>query len=265
MANNTFTQVFVIHRFLQNDSESQQLLSLMTKDDGATISDLKCHGLKKYMKDCFNQDCHTTIINDTFDLIITKFPKVYDSIVSYKNKSYYTNNGQNYYYYRRLFIQSDLIHYLFQYLADTAQSLNNCSLVDSIWLLHAFDPKCLSFLSYFPLQSLAEADIDTRRIWTRFSEARKIAIGGARVDPEDLRKQWWGHRMQMLINGLKLIRIEKAKMLRVQLAKGFDARSLQLVKNLVDVVSLKLSKYNSKDGPIDECHFAVCRSCPIIH
>ena len=178
MAGNTFTQAFVIHKVLQNQSIKKYVLFLLDEDEQETVTKIHQYGIKNYMSKYYNQDNDIPIINDVFHRIISTFPQQYHSIISYDKRSYYGQQNTNHFrYYKLFFKQSDLIYYTFQYL-DTfnLQSLVNCSLVDSIWLLHAFDQKCFEKIHYDVGQLLSKETkyYHHKHIWQRLRGMKNL-------------------------------------------------------------------------------------------
>ena len=226
MAGNTFTQAFVITKLLQNESNATSLLFLLDEDEKDVITKQQHHGIKHFMSKHFNQDNDTNIINNVFNRIILTFPQQYHSIISYDHRSYYRDS---FHYYKLLFKQSDLIHYIFQYLdRNGPESLINCSLVDSIWLLNAFSPKCFDLMSYNIGCLTKNNSHKCIRIWERFVNIKWLNM-----------KLYWrdhyfmsGHRFETssVINGLKSINIEKLKKLSVETFASYTKLNRQLIK-----------------------------------
>ena len=204
MSQNTFTQVFVIHRFLTKESVTivHSFLSLLDESEKESINKLQQHGIKNYMSQHFNQLTDTQIINDAFNHIISSFAIQYHAIISYDKRSYYTQeNTTSFYYYRLLFKQNNLIHDIFQYLGHCGiKSLINCSLVDSIWLLNAFDPKCMEYMRYH-MEKLIENNVyNVNRIWQRLRNIRHFSLSAYFLETA---------LDASFVNGLKSMRMER--------------------------------------------------------
>ena len=216
MVNNLFTTCFILHRFLQNTSNVDLLLSRLNEDDKQAILDLQQYRIKKYMLCYCNEKQHSDATQDALHLIANNFSKEYNSIISYKNIEYYNIDASKHKYYKLLFKQSDLVHYIFQHLCymGNIEEINNCSLVDSIWLYHSFHPQCLKYLNgqteSFNLSKLKT--VNKKRVWQRFSQIFHFYFKHTVYIESFTRNQ-----VEFLINGLNQIKIENIHRLFFQL------------------------------------------------
>ena len=193
------------------------------------MEDLKRCRLTTFVSHRFNQDKHSYILNEIFNKIVNTFPSEYNLITSYKNSTHYSSHP----YYKLLFQQPDLVHYIFQHLSNTTTQPNiiNCSLVDSIWLYHSFDPKCLRYIgkdNKFNLFKLR--GINTRHIWQRLSLIEEIFIQGFDDDK-------YYYLTQSLVDGLKQIRFGNVKTTHIAIPVSvYDNNSINLYNQFVDML-----------------------------
>ena len=158
----SFVRLFIIRRVLKTskqpidaDNISQVIKVLDTncndcksnKDrDSATkiVSQLVRHGIKNYMANNFNENEQATMIERVFqEIILKKFGKEYENITKYKETRSRTNTTKNDYFKIELFNMNDLMCLIFQYLNYNNGELFNCSLVNSYWLYHSYNPNCI--------------------------------------------------------------------------------------------------------------------------
>ena len=144
-----FVKLFIANRFSKCNISSK--LKHFDGEEQKLLNSLRKQGLKNYLqndgdlnciydqtsennrkqKDCIMKT-HNIIITETVSKIMCHCPKLYQSITSYtKNQTYYD----------KVFNINQLPIYIFQYL-NTINSLINCSMVDSIWLIYAFHANC---------------------------------------------------------------------------------------------------------------------------
>ena len=245
MSGNIFTQVFVINRFLNNKSCSRSLLFLLDEDEQHTLKQLKDNGIKDYFENNFNQDADTISIHNTFSTIINTFPKQYHNIVSYDKRS---NYNRSYYYYKLLFKQGDLVKYIFQYLGDIG-SINNCSFVDSIWLLNAFGSKCHSYLSNYSISRLLYIDQDkSNRIWQRFTDIKhcNIHIYEKWIRERITSNGTFAATMEKFVNHIKMIKMEQAQSISIHASIDNHDFNTNLIKIICDRLSQNGRLNNAK-------------------
>ena len=244
MAGNTFTKAFVMSRFVKDECKYTCLVSLLEQDQVCSIEYLKTHGIKKYFVNDFNENVDTDIIDDIFDIIVNTFSKEYNSIVSYK-KSQYLNESNSKQFYKSLFKQSDLVFYIFQYLCNDDDELNliNCSLVDTVWLCHSFNPKCLQNLHPFAFCTIALSNQSIpKRGWNRLSQVDNIYLRS--FDHNSSGKLYLSRPTESLINGIKHIQLANVKSLHISIIVDVNQPSMaKLYNELVNIVCCNQLEY----------------------
>ena len=165
------------------------LLSNMTSDDvtreiGQNILlRLKKDGIKEYMKKWYNEKEEAIIIEKMFnEIILDKFGQEHKDLVTFEAK-------EDYYYQNLVFNTNDLMCLIFQFLTDMMASdkysweLTNCSLVNSQWLYHAWNPNsiyyvCLDKLIIDTIDSIKDDNEQMKnvltRMWQRIVNVKEI-------------------------------------------------------------------------------------------
>ena len=115
---------------IMHDSEQQQVgQEILTR----LVND----GIKKYMEKWFNEKKQRQVIELVFNTIIIKnFEKEYQNTVTYNKIG---NDCKSQYYQTMVFNMDDLMCFIFQFVCD----LINCSLVNSYWLCHSWNPNSI--------------------------------------------------------------------------------------------------------------------------
>ena len=187
-----FGQLFVANRFMKCNDSLQ--LKHFNDEETKILNLLRKQGFKKYMENDCNlkydidgkneqetekvMKTHNETIRNILNNIMCYYPKLYESITSYNKK----NNEK---YYDKVFNICQLVVYIFQYLHRyDIKHLINCSMVDSIWLIHSFHSNCTKYLRlpFGKLMELQKADSNDwgkyycMRQWSRFSNTSSIRI-----------------------------------------------------------------------------------------
>ena len=124
----------------------------------------------------YNEKEQALIIEQIFDVILTKFKKEYQQVITYCGKD---NSFQE-----SVFNTNDLMCSIFQFLTDfdlhsnlVIYELMNCSLVNSHWLYHTWNPNSIYSVSLYKLitQSIRyQKNSLYSRMWQRYCNAQKI-------------------------------------------------------------------------------------------
>ena len=210
---NTFVELILIERILFNPPSSNEkninksdimsYLSQSNVDENQQqscyqiLSLIKKYKLKKYLNNHYD-DSHCVLIELIFKHIIMKhYTDEYQNQVSMisnnnnnnNNMEILKNNGnqlsidaninntQSKYFECILFNQGSLIPQIFQYLE--LNDINNCSKVNLIWLIHAFDDNSLNDLNFHLLIKYKYFGNDNKhcgdyRIWQRCSKVKRV-------------------------------------------------------------------------------------------
>lgn len=232
-----FGKLFIVHRFAKNDILSK--LKHFDNDERTLLNSLSKKGLKNYLEnDCNlthtadNQEQKDTImqtrnliITNTLSKIMCHYPERYELITSYK-----TNQT----YYHRLFNINQLVIYIFQFFNDV-QSLVNCSMVDSIWLINAFHSNCIKncTLNTFNMKNLSDYNEYYRmRQWLRFAKISTLSI---QIIKPIL-------HLRLVINNLKWINFDNMNTL--DLLVWDNDIDEQLLQQLTNLLSFKVNRCN---------------------
>ena len=180
-----FVQLFILTRIVQKIPHNNKLnvATLFDQNDELQqahgkkaceiLNDLIKHGIAKYMTNKYNEN-NRMIISSLFSKMIGKYPKEYEEIVSCDDF------GQSRYYENELFGQSDLVPQIFQFLP--FESLNNCCLVNSIWLYHGYNINSVYFLNLYTWICAncqgTHGDACDKRFWHRMVNVKKIKYYG---------------------------------------------------------------------------------------
>ena len=151
---NSFVELVLIHRilFCRNDSSHSSnqidiLSQLSNEIDKAQceqiLTNLEKYKINKYMSNFYHDSQCGTIELIFRDIILKHYTNEYQNeiLMSPKNSINISMNNE---FECQLFNQDDLVPQIFQYLDLT--SLNNCSLVNLIWLCHSFNINSLYHL-----------------------------------------------------------------------------------------------------------------------
>ena len=186
MTTTSFVQIFVINRLLfiypkcrdtsvlfNNDESDQQQQA--TKIMTALIK----MPINKYIVEKYKNN-ESAIVSLLYTKMMGKYPNEYQSIISFDKNcipnsttstSTITNTSnikESRYYENKLFNQSDLAPQIFQYLL--WNELNNCCLVNSVWLYHGYD---VNSLCYLDLLKLAECHHNIDRLSSKMTQVQE--------------------------------------------------------------------------------------------
>ena len=154
------------------------------------------YGIKHYMEELYDEETQASIIEQIFNqMILKQFKKEYQQVTTYsiattaasedKNDNNDDNND-NYHYQCLVFNTTDLMCSIFQFLSDFGRyemkyELVNCSLVNSHWLYHTWNPNSIYFAALFNLirctVKFPQNELYSR-MWQRFYNAQKVYIYG---------------------------------------------------------------------------------------
>ena len=230
MATTSFAQLFIIKRILAKNPRFQNVSILFDKSEKdeqgmAIIASLCKMRLKQYLEQEYKED-QRSAITLLFNKIVSMYPAEYQSVLAFHDHKEKTRV-----YERKLFNQLYLVPQIFQHL--DLSELNNCCLVNSIWMYHGYNIN-----SIYSWNSLD---------WHRFYERSKT--DGSK------QKQIPGHQRfcQRLINCKKIVHLgwtQKTDIpkLFVDLYKSLNIQNLRWVdvelsayqtdneKEIVDIV-----------------------------
>ena len=158
----SFIRLFIISRVLKasnkqtDDVNVSKLIELLDTNTHVSNNDrlvakkiltqVVKHGIKKFMENDFNEREQADIIEVVFhEIILKKFRIEYEKITKYKENTTGTRNSdeKNDYFKISLFNMNDLMCVIFQFLNYDDGELFNCSLVNSHWLYHSYNPNCV--------------------------------------------------------------------------------------------------------------------------
>ena len=195
----SFIRLFVFNRILRpyiNDKTTTEITSddvvrsmlvtvLKNKKEQQTafaiLSQLFKNGLQKFMNELFDISVHPNVIEKMHNqLILTKFSQEYANVTKYK-----TNDGDNDTSCQSLvFNANDLMCCVLQFLsykvklADKDNDLLHCSLVNSHWLYHVFNPNSCYQIDFTMLwnEKKGEAVINKiqARLWQRVIKVKSV-------------------------------------------------------------------------------------------
>ena len=136
------------------------------------------YGIKKFMSKDYNEKEQANIIEDIFNKIISKkFGAEYYQMIEYKTNSDKTNV---HYYQNLLFNSIDLMNQIFQYLEWGIRfdgDLYSCSLVNSHWLYHVWNPNSVYHVDFNELFKYYDASSRKwTRIWQRLYNVKSVYL-----------------------------------------------------------------------------------------
>ena len=179
-----FAQVFVINRLLDCKGITlNDFFNQIPKEEKKQYTDvllpLAKYGVNKYMRNHLGPQItdiktlylHAKTISSVLATFINQYPNECELVTKLKSQSI-ANEDQNYYQ-RKLFNQNDVVPYLFQYI--TLTDLNNCSIVNSIWLINAYSLHSICFVDLEDI-ILNENIINYNMcyIWQRFINVKYV-------------------------------------------------------------------------------------------
>ena len=207
---NTFVELLIINRILfKHESQQTMKINDITKDISNNNDKKSCrqvlsliskHGIKEYLSQYhISSFCNTIDIIFT-NIILENYSQEYHNILTSTSinvntqlqdeKSNVSSLSNEFRY--LLFNQTDLMSQIFQYLELT--ELNNCSIVNFIWLVHAFNINSIydvyihqlpnAIPKYLPNElddeikiSELESNQVPFRVWQRFINVRSLHCG----------------------------------------------------------------------------------------
>ena len=149
----SFIRLFMIKRLVNDTKKNNQIKQLFrnTNKDKKIVETVETfldqllqHSLPTIMKNDFNETIHAALIESIFiDIIIKQFRQEYEDLITYKAKN--DNSDSESRPEALLFNTKDLMCCVFQFLTDWDDfefigDLMNCSLVNSQWLYHVWNP-----------------------------------------------------------------------------------------------------------------------------
>ena len=194
----SFIRLFIIRRILINHSAQNQIEHLVTeiadtneRDIAQTIlTRLLKDGIKTYMSQWFDEQEQIKVIETIFNqIIVSKFSKEYENTITFPTSDSINNNNNidntSTIYQSKVFNMNDIMCLIFQfiYVDDNLKGdLFNCSLVNSHWLYHVYNP---SSIHCFDLTQIAHKTLEDTpsaiRVWQRLTKA-KIIDFNAQID-----------------------------------------------------------------------------------
>ena len=180
---NTFVEVLLINRILlKQQTNKQNILSNVSEKQKKVFSLLSSDGIVKYLSEHYkDSDCN--IIEKIFENIVMKnYINEYTNETTYKTKNIDIEANENKFF-TSLLNQKDLFCQIFQFLS--IDDLNNCSIVNFIWLIHSFNINSLYYLPFdqihkWEFDKMHKQKIETKaiglslRVWQRFINIRRI-------------------------------------------------------------------------------------------
>ena len=143
-------------------------------------------GIKRYMRELYDEEAQGSIIEQIFNQIILEiFKKEYQQVTTYKTSaSENKDTNINYYYQGLVFNATDLMCSIFQFLTDFGEDeiiseLVNCSLVNSHWLYHTWNPNSIYYVALIDLIGCTVKFPENKlysRMWQRFYNVQKVYI-----------------------------------------------------------------------------------------
>ena len=197
----SFIRLFVINRVLtlvneRNDSGDSKIKTLKNmvlilqnekfqESAMEILFRLQKDGIKEYMSQYYIEKEQSNIIELIFNkIILHKFEKQYQKIITYVSKNG-DDNDINDHYQSVVFNMNDLMCLIFQFLQYESTfkgDLYSCSLVNSHWLYHCWNPNSVYFvnLSYLFKKTMEQIKSGTRnscfRTWQRFCNVKSISL-----------------------------------------------------------------------------------------
>ena len=200
-----FTQLFVMSRILNEcedaDKLQKNIVTQMTENHrnkaANMMSRLKSLGIKTYMEEEIikckrisspeNLENEIQIVSALLNLLMRHYPKQYDDVVKPKpNLNNSDGDSDNDKYYCQLFKHNDLVPYIFGYLE--LLELNDCSLVNAIWLLNAFNCNSIYNVDLHDeiLWNKKIVNFHMYHVWQRVINCKSIFISKfLQDDPDD--------------------------------------------------------------------------------
>ena len=260
----SFVRLFVMPRVFGmigittgNEHKLQQLIESLTDPTERQVAPqilhpLLKHGIKTYMKDFFIEDKQAAIIESIFkNLILSQYGKEYQRVMSYKTQSNENNNDNkvNSHYQSLLFNTDDVMCLIFSYLIFT--DLINCSLVNSYWLYHSFNPNSIYHANVTRLFTNTAKYVEYATRAQAETTARNNSIYSINGSVDNHRNRidgWISSNMSELIIGMNPTsailrqwqRFTNIKDIRIFL--NYDKNSIMIFENLAKLNKLMLNK-----------------------
>ena len=186
----SFIRLFVIRRILMTAHKTQEKmrnLAIMLPDkkmqDSAfdILLFLLNNGFKQYMSKFYNEEKQSNVIELIFNkIILKKFDKEYEKITRYRsicNDDHFQS---------LVFNMNDLMCLIFQFLKFDEKvdgDLNNCSLVNSHWLYHSWNPNSIYHIDKAEMSHLSTIDVRSSRnarVWQRLMNVKSVHVSNFR-------------------------------------------------------------------------------------
>ena len=179
---NLFSDLFIIHRFVQHFNIIKNDQQHFTNIEANFLENLQSNCLKDYIQQHIQTDndhiYHQQMANEILTIITTKYPQKYNQSISNRLGS----NSTNQYFYHKLFNQRDLVINIFKYVplcrcevGHHIKQLASCSLVNSVWLINAFNPRCIESYCISTSNSIL-SKMSNPRQWHRYSCVEKLEL-----------------------------------------------------------------------------------------
>ena len=260
--NSSFIKLFIAAKFVAMKSTSSW--NGFVSEELTFLLSISHLGLKKYVNQEWNETNTTAygekhiLIDDIVNKIATNYPKSFETLSSYKtctaekidnnqqNNTLIKNtniNGKSSNYYKSLLNQTHLVVNIFQYL--DILSINNCSLVDSIWLMRAFHPKSARFLDFRGDLVHRLRNVNRIRTWQRFCAISKITVHDADIIDTPNKDC-----SNTFLNGLTMIHFGKAREINIWIThndntynkQNLSSKAISSLRNeLINVLCQKIN------------------------
>ena len=272
----TFIRLFVMKRILRNlckindDQVPDSLKAINDKkqrENGILIvTRLLQDGTKKYMEKWFNEKEQVSTIELIFNQVtLTKYAKEYEKTITYGIDD---KDNEHEFYQRIVFNTTDLMCSIFQYIpcsGDMKRGLLNCSLVNSHWLYHVWNPNSIYHLSITDIIKKTMMKTDSNAIVPRTVSAWQRLIGiksihcyllqnGGYHDDDDNNNDT-NSKLSYLLS--KLLTLKNITHIRFTIDD--DEQKISMIKAIMSQCSkniieycVKISKKNDYDGKLEE-------------
>lgn len=233
MTHSAFIHVFIINRLMNtspNDIKIDKSAFASHEQFNQAKELVQClseTGIQHFMQTKYvcNED-DTKKISLLFNQLITKYPKQYNEIISFSKNCIDSSNNKNnksMYYESQFFNQTDLTSKTFQFL--DYSDINQCCLVNSVWLYHGYNINCIYFLDCCVWMNCINDNNDIH------SSARKRFLQRlVNIRKFDYASYTHGELSQSLIDEFK--KLHNIEEIRIEMEKYGDKE-----KQLIDIIS----------------------------
>ena len=246
-----FTEAFLLQRFLKQTQAEQvntkQLITrLLPKDTDNTsiatqvtsISSLIDTSIGTFINDLAELDDddynkYESVLSLLIKSITRKYPKEFEQLTSSCNKEY----DKIHPFQQSIFTQPDMFSIILQFL--DLNSLQNCNLVDSNWLINSFAPKPLLWLDLSLFKGV-KSQFRCRQVGKRFQNAKNIVAN------------FWDKIDFGIVNKIFVyLSNEMMETLEASISNYDDDDSVEFVQSLHKYTSqLKLFVFFSEDSEV---------------